>query len=93
MIDEETKISRLIENAIEIADGNLPKLQDYFEKTMGRASIIQYFIVSWAYEAEKLWGETSLLSEEKDYYDFIDKFTSKKMEELLCQEICGVEKK
>lgn len=85
MPDEESKISRLIENAIEIADGNLPKLQDHFEKQMGRGSIIENYIVPWAYEAEKLWEDSLNLNEEKDYYVFIDQFANKKMNELLCQ--------
>lgn len=54
MTKDESKLSRIIENAIEIADGNLTKLQDHFENSMGRASIIENYIVPWAYEAEEV---------------------------------------
>lgn len=83
MTEEQIKTSRLIENAIEIADGNLPKLQDHFEKQMGRGSIIENYIVPWAYEAERLWEESSGCNREKDYYVFIDNFALRKMSELL----------
>lgn len=83
MNDQKQIITRIVENAIEISDGNLTKLQNHFEKIMGRGNIIENFIVPWACEAERLWEESSTLNEEIDYYDFIDQFTLKKMEELL----------
>lgn len=82
MTEEQIRTSRLIENAIEIAEGNLPKLQDLFDKQMGRGSIIENYIVPWAYEAERLWEESSVCNTDKDYYVFIDNYASKKMSEL-----------
>lgn len=82
MTEEQIRTSRLIENAIEIAEGNLPKLQDLFDKQMGRGSIIENYIVPWAYEAERLWEESSVCNTDKDYYVFIDNYASKKMLEL-----------
>ena len=48
----ESRITRIIENAIEIADENLPKLQENFERVMSRESIIENYIIPWAEEAE-----------------------------------------
>ena len=78
---DEKKVSRIIENAIEITDGNLPTLQNHFSDIMGRSSIIENFIVPWAIEAEREWENIMELDEEMDYYDFIDKFVEQKMEE------------
>lgn len=78
----ESQITRIIENAIEIADGNLPKLQEHFERSMSRESIIENYIVPWAEEAEQLWGELQKDGEEHDYYNFIDSFAEQKINAL-----------
>ena len=83
MTEEQIKISRLIENAIEISSGHLPELQERFDKQMGRGSIIENYIVPWAYEAECLWGEMLVHDGEEDYYEFIDNYASRKIAELL----------
>lgn len=75
-------MTRIIENAIEIADGNLPKLQEHFERVMGRESIIENYIAPWAEEAEQLWENLQQDGNEHDYYDFIDNFAKQKIEEL-----------
>lgn len=79
---DEKRVSRIIENAIEIADGNLPILQNHFINTMGRRSIIENFIIPWAIEVEREWENIMELDAEIDYYDFIDKLIEQKMEEL-----------
>lgn len=78
----ESRITRIIENAIEIADGNLPKLQEHFERIMSRESIIENYIVPWAEEAEKLWEELQKDGKEHDYYNFIDSFAEQKIKAL-----------
>ena len=90
MSDEE--ISRLIENAIEIADDNLVTLQEHFGKIMGRHGVLMNYIVPWALEAENEWKKAQKHDEDRDYYEFIDCYTSKKMEELLCKKNYGIEK-
>lgn len=77
-----TRIAQIIENAIEIADGNLPKLQEHFERSMSRESIIENHIVPWAEEAEQLWEELQEDGEEHDYYNFIDSFVEQKIKAL-----------
>lgn len=78
----ESQITRIIENAIEIADGNLPKLQEHFERSMSRESIIENYIAPWAEEAEQLWGELQSEGKEHDYYNFIDLFVEQKIKAL-----------
>lgn len=90
--DKDTML-RIVENAIEIADGNLPILQDRFQQIMGRQSIIANYIFPWSIEAEKQWEKLLELNEEKDYYDFIDQFAKQKIAESLCQENYGIETK
>lgn len=85
-------IKLIIENAIEIADRHLPKLQDHFDGIMGRGNIVANYISEWAVEAESLWNEYSK-DDRRDYYAFIDNFSDKKMEKLLCQETYGTEMK
>ncbi len=77
-----TRITRIIENAIEIADGNLPKLQEHLERNMSRESIIKNYIAPWAEEAEQLWEELQKDGEEHDYYNFIDSFAEQKINAL-----------
>lgn len=78
----ESQIARIIEDAIEIADGNLPKLQEHFERSMSRESIIENYIAPWAEEAEQLWKELQKDGEEHDYYNFIDSFAEQKINAL-----------
>ena len=78
----ESRITRMIENAIEIADGSLPKLQEHFERSMSRESIIENYIAPWAEEAERLWEELQKDGEEHDYYNFIDLFVEQKIKAL-----------
>ena len=78
----ESRITRIIENAIEIADGTLPKLQEHFERRMSRESIIENYIAPWAEEAEQLWEKLQEDGEEHDYYSFIDSFAEKKIKAL-----------
>lgn len=78
----ESRITRIIENAIEIADENLPKLQEKFERVMSRESIIENYIIPWAEEAELLWETLLKNGKEHDYYIFIDNFAKQKIEEL-----------
>ena len=77
-----TRITRIIENAIEIADGNLIKLQEHYERSMSRESIIENYIVPWAEEAERQWEKLQKDGEEHDYYNFIDSFTEQKIKAL-----------
>lgn len=78
----ESRTTRIIENAIEIADGKLPKLQEHFERSMSRESIIENYIAPWAEEAEQLWKEPQKNGEEHDYYNFIDSFAEQKINAL-----------
>jgi ferritin len=78
----ESRTTRIIENAIEIADGKLPKLQEHFERSMSRESIIENYIAPWAEEAEQLWGELQSEGKEHDYYNFIDLFVEQKIKAL-----------
>lgn len=79
-IDKEY-ISKIIENAVEIATNNILLLQDKFEGSMGRSNIIANYIVPWSIEAENLW-ENTCHHDDIDYYDFIDGFANKKINEL-----------
>ena len=72
------------ENAIEITNDCIEKLQDHFrERALPRGEIIQNYIIPWAQEAETLW-ETLKSSDNDDlwelpYYDFIDEFSRIKL--------------
>lgn len=81
MTTDKEYISKIIENAVEIATNNILLLQDKFEGLMGRGSIIANYIVPWSIEAESLW-ENTCNHDELDYYDFIDDFANKKIKEL-----------
>ena len=78
----EHALIRIVENAIEIADGNLSILQNRFQQMMGRQSIIENYILPWAIEAEEQWEKSLEFDKEKDYYEFIDQFTKQKIEKL-----------
>ena len=78
----DSRAIRIIENAIEIADGHLPELQEHFEQLMGRESIIENYIAPWAEEAELAWEKLQQDGEEHDYYEFIDQFAERKIKDL-----------
>jgi len=77
------QLSRIIENAIEIADGKMVWFQERFEGQMGRGSIIANFITPWAIEAEQIWQALLEKDSDIDYYTFIDKFVTQKMKTSL----------
>ena len=79
----DTQLSRIIENAIEIADGKMVWLQERFEGQMERGSIIASIITPWAIEAEKIWQALEEKESDIDYYTFIDKFVTQKIKTSL----------
>ena len=79
----DTQLSRIIENAIEIADGKMVWLQERFDGQMGRGSIIASIITPWAIEAEKVWQAIEEKESDIDYYTFIDKFVTQKTKTVL----------
>ena len=79
----DTQLSRIIENAIEIADGKMVWLQERFEGQTGRGSIIASIITPWAIEAEKDWQALEEKESDIDYYTFIDKFVTQKIKTSL----------
>ena len=79
----DTQLSRIIENAIEIADGKMVWFQERFEGQMGRGGIIASIITPWAIEAEKVWQTLEEKESDIDYYTFIDKFVTHKIKTSL----------
>ena len=79
----DTQLSRIIENAIEIADGKMVWLQEQFEGQMERGSIIASIITPWAIEAERIWQDLEEKGSDIDYYTFIDKFVTQKTKTVL----------
>ena len=74
------KNEKLIENAIEIAMNTLPELQNILD--MGRDRIISDLITKWAEEAETEYQRTVQENGgEYPYYDFIDEFSERKLQE------------
>ncbi len=85
--EEDTKIDhkmeRIIENAVEIASGCLPALQENKDSTnpiLGRDGLIRQYIIPWAVDAEKEYQNAIAGGEEVPYYDFIDDFAAKEFE-------------
>ena len=77
-ITEETK--RIIENCIEISFNAMKILQDTLD--MGRDAIVGNYIIPWAQEAETEYQSKLEAEGQHPYYDFIDEFTQRKLNEL-----------
>ncbi len=70
----------LLENVAEISSQFIEQLQEIVAAP--RNAIIAHYIIPWAEEAERVYSTMS--EEERDalpYYDFIDRFTERKIEE------------
>lgn len=70
--------TRLIENSIEISNNVLQELVEL----LGRPNIVPNYIEPWAREAEQRWLENE---EYDEYYDFIDKFSKEKLNEVKAE--------
>ena len=76
---------RIAENVVEIADTCLVPLQEHFENSFGRDTIVRNYIYPWAIEAEAILSSDEYDFEEMTYYEFMDIFTDKKLNEVLCR--------
>ena len=77
-ITENTK--RVIENCIELSFNAMSYLQDTLD--IGRDAIVNNYIIPWAMEAENEYQEKLTADGQCSYYDFIDEFAQRKMDEL-----------
>jgi hypothetical protein len=78
-----------VENAVFIGIGIFEKLQELYNRAglpYGQHEIVVNDIIPWAVEAEKEYQETVAgnpdANEYCDYYDFIDRFAERKLNEL-----------
>lgn len=82
-----------VENAVFIGIGIFEKLQELYNKAnypYGQHEIVINDIIPWAVEAEKEYQEIIAGNPDaSEYYDFIDKFAERKLNEL--KESLGIE--